>query len=78
MWAVVIAVAVVLCAVLLVELARPRDFLTGTNNAGSAGPVVHVEPGQRLCLETSRSPTEPGGCGFGSWPVAATPVTSAR
>ena len=60
MWAVVIAVAVVLCAVLLVELARPRDFLTGTNNAGSAGPIAHVEPGQRLCLNDLAVPEGTG------------------
>ena len=59
-WAVVIAVGVVLRAILLVELARPRDFLTGTNNAGSDGAIVHVDPGQRLCLHGLEVPEGTG------------------
>jgi 4-amino-4-deoxy-L-arabinose transferase-like glycosyltransferase len=59
-WIAVLAVAVVLSAVLLVELARPREFLTGTNNAGSAGPIAHVEPGQRLCLDGLEVPEGTG------------------
>jgi hypothetical protein len=58
--AAVIAVAVVLATILVVELARPRDFLTGTNSAGSEGPVVHVDPGQRLCLNRLAVPAGTG------------------
>ena len=75
-WAVVIAVAVVLCAILLVELARPRDFLTGTNNAGSAGPIVHVEPGQRLCLNDLEVPEGTGRLRLLVVAPAATTVTT--
>ena len=59
-WAAVIAVGVVLTAILLVELARPRDFLTGTNSAGSDGAIVHVDPGQRLCLHGLEIPDGTG------------------
>ena len=59
-WVAVIAVGVVLTAILLVELARPRDFLTGTNSAGSDGAIVHVDPGQRLCLHGLEIPAGTG------------------
>jgi 4-amino-4-deoxy-L-arabinose transferase-like glycosyltransferase len=72
-WAVVIAVAVVLCTILLVELARPREFLTGTNSAGSEGAVVHVDPGQRLCLDRLDVPGATGRLRL--LLVAATPTT---
>ena len=44
-------VAVLGLALLAFELALPRDFVTGTNGAGSQGPVVDVAAGQRLCFE---------------------------
>ena len=59
-WVAVIAVGVVLTGILLVELARPRDFLTGTNSAGSDGAIVHVDPGQRLCLHGLEIPDGTG------------------
>jgi 4-amino-4-deoxy-L-arabinose transferase-like glycosyltransferase len=42
--------ALVLGLVLAFQLLRPRDQLTGTNGAGSSGPVVHVAAGQELCV----------------------------
>jgi 4-amino-4-deoxy-L-arabinose transferase-like glycosyltransferase len=59
-WAAMLAVGVVLTTFLVVELARPRDFLTGTNNAGSDGAIVHVDPGQRLCLRRLEVPKGTG------------------
>jgi 4-amino-4-deoxy-L-arabinose transferase-like glycosyltransferase len=44
------AVGVVLAAIMAFELARPREFLTGTNNTGVDGTVLHVQPGQQLCV----------------------------
>lgn len=75
-WIAVIAVAVVLSAVLLVELARPRDFLTGTNNAGSAGPIVHVDAGQRLCVNGLEVPEGTGRLRLLVVAPAATTVTT--
>lgn len=46
----VVAVGIVLAVLMAYELARPRDYMTGTNNAGSDGAVVHVAPNQELCV----------------------------
>lgn len=46
----VAAVGVLLVVVMAYELGRPRDYMTGTNNAGSDGTVVHVEPNQQVCV----------------------------
>ena len=55
-----IVVAVILCTILVAYLARPREFLTGTNSAGSEGPVVRVQARQRLCLEQLEVPDGTG------------------
>src|SRR4051812_36775136 len=47
---VVLAVVLVCGGVLAYELLRPRTFFTGTNNAGSSGPVFHVDAGPELCV----------------------------
>ena len=59
-WAAMIVVAVILCTILVAYLARPREFLTGTNSAGSEGPVVRVQARQRLCLEQLEVPDGTG------------------
>jgi hypothetical protein len=75
-WFAVAVVGLLLAAILLFELARPRDFLTGTNSAGSDGPVVHVEPGHQLCVDALEVPGGTGRLRLRLGPVGATPVAA--
>jgi 4-amino-4-deoxy-L-arabinose transferase-like glycosyltransferase len=59
-WLAAAVVTLVLGGILAAELLRPRDFVTGTNNAGSSGPVHHVEPQQTLCVGDLRVPEGSG------------------
>jgi len=49
-WRPAAVTAALVLVVLAVQAFSPRDFFTGTNNAGSTGPVATVAAGQRLCL----------------------------
>jgi 4-amino-4-deoxy-L-arabinose transferase-like glycosyltransferase len=49
-WLAALVVTVVCGGILAAELLRPRDFYTGTNTAGSAGPVHHVDAGHTFCV----------------------------
>jgi len=51
-WLAAAITGAVVLIVVAVQVFRPRDFYTGTNNAGSSGPVATLAPGQRLCLDT--------------------------
>lgn len=69
-------VGLVLLAVLAIALARPRDYETGTNSAGSDGTVVHVEPGQELCVGALRIPADTGRVQVRLGPLGPTTVTT--
>lgn len=70
------AVGAVLVAIMAFELARPRDFLTGTNNAGADGAVLHVEAGQQLCVDKLQIPAGTGRLRLRLGPLAATTVAT--
>ena len=76
MWFAVGGVGVLLAALLVFELARPRDLHTGTNSAGSDGPVVHVEPGRELCVDALEIPGGTGRVRLRLGPVGATRVAA--
>ena len=69
-------VGVVLAAIMVFELARPRDFLTGTNNAGSDGTVLHVQPGQQLCVGALQIPAGTGRLRLRLGPLGPTTVAT--
>jgi len=72
----VAAVGVLLAVIMVFELARPRDFLTGTNNAGSDGTVLHVQPGQQLCVGALEIPAGTGRLRLRLGPLGATTVAT--
>jgi len=74
---VVVVVGILLAALFVFELARPRDYLTGSNNAGADGAVVHVDPGQRLCVGDLHIPKGTGRLRLRIGPAAATTVAAA-
>lgn len=50
-WLLPALTGVLVLALGLFYVARPRDYFTGTNEAGSSGLVANVAAGQRLCLD---------------------------
>lgn len=75
-WRAAGAVALVLCLVLGFHLLRPQEQLTGTNQAGSSGPVIHVDGGQEMCVEGLTLPPGTGRVLLRLAPLPPTTVTT--